>query len=69
MPGTTNPLGKRTIELFKAGTASREQLDTAYTKGWISDDDYNDAIAPPEPAQATGGAAQATVKKAAAKKS
>ena len=46
MPETTNPLGKRTIQLFTDGIATREQLDTAYGKGWISDDDYNAAVAP-----------------------
>lgn len=42
---TTNALGARMLQRYAEGTASREQLDAAYAKGWISDDDYNAATA------------------------
>ena len=51
MATTTNSLGRRVLAMYAAGTASREQLDAAYARGWISDDDYAAATAPaPEPA-------------------
>lgn len=54
MPGpeiVTNAAGRRVIQLYLMGIATREQLDTAYyEKGWISDADYQTAIAEPEPA-------------------
>ena len=48
MPTTTNAMGKRMLDRYKAGTATREQLDAAYAKGWISDADYQAATATPE---------------------
>ena len=39
----TNALGARMIARYKEGTATREQLDTAYDRGWISDEDYEAA--------------------------
>lgn len=48
MAGTTSLIGQRTIDLYHEGVATREQLDKAHTKGWVSDDDYNAAIPDPE---------------------
>ena len=36
----TNALGARLLVRYTEGTATREQLDAAYAKGWISGDDY-----------------------------
>ncbi len=41
MAATTNSAGRRILELYRAGTCTRAQLDNAYyLKGWISDEDY-----------------------------
>jgi len=46
MATTTNALGARMLQRYAEGTATREQLDAAYAKGWISDADYQAATAP-----------------------
>ena len=74
-PATTTPLGARVLKMYADGIATRDNLDTAYSKGWISDADYEAATSSPaepepeppveepeEPAQAKG-AAQAKVTK------
>lgn len=45
MPKTTetNPVGERLLERFSEGDATREQVDAAHAKGWISDADYKAA--------------------------
>jgi hypothetical protein len=48
MPAT-NSLGRRVLAMYAAGTATREQLDAAHARGWISDADYAAATAEPEP--------------------
>lgn len=54
---------------YGRGDATLSDLDGALAAGWITQEEYDSVIPPEEPAQASGGAAQATVKKAAAKKS
>ena len=44
-PATTTVLGARVLALFKDGTATLAQLDAAFAKGWISQADYDAAIA------------------------
>lgn len=44
----TNALGARVLGLYAEGRATRAQLDAAYARGWISEADYNAAIAPAE---------------------
>lgn len=43
---TTNALGQRVLVMYADGRATRAQLDSAYSKGWISDADYAAAIEP-----------------------
>ena len=53
MATTTTALGQRMLERYAAGTATRAQLDSYYKAGWISDADYQAAIAEPvDPAPA-----------------
>lgn len=49
-PAVTNLLGRKTLQMYAAGTITRAQLDTAYyIKGWISTPDYEAAIADASP--------------------
>lgn len=47
-PETTTAAGRRVLELYATGRATRAQLDNAYeAKGWISEADYAAATAEP----------------------